>query len=112
MWFFNEREIKAPSMFIVERSFSIIKKRNQETYLVHRKNLSSRLLQLVNLVKEIPESRLGRHRVGSEHSHSVDFGIRIGLRRNLSSDNLEIFLLQTKRRVSIRDHMKERERES
>jgi len=99
-------------MFIVERSFSIIKKRNQETYLVHRKNLSSRLLQLVNLVKEIPESRLGRHRVGSEHSHSVDFGIRIGLRRNLSSDNLEIFLLQTKRRVSIRDHMKERERES
>ena len=62
--------------------------------LVDRKNFSCCLLQLVKLVKKVPKSTLGSHGIRSKHSHSVDLRIGIGLRRNFSSDNLEILLLQ------------------
>lgn len=64
--------------------------------LVDSKNLSSGLLQLVDLMKEIPKSGFRSDGIRGEHSHSVNFGIRILLRWDFTSNNLKIFLLYKK----------------
>ena len=57
---------------------------------VNAENLSGGLLELVDLVKKVPESALSRDRVGSEDTHAEDRGFLVGLGGDLTSDNLEV----------------------
>ena len=51
---------------------------------------------------EIPVTRLGSHRVRGEQSHSVDFGLRIGLRRKSAANDLIVVDLHGNKKLHDR----------
>lgn len=59
-------------------------------HLIDTEDLAGRLLELVELVEEIPEARLGGHVVGREDPHAVDLRLRVLLRRNLAPHDLVV----------------------
>ena len=50
---------------------------------------------------EIPVTRLGSHRVRGEQSHSVDFGLRIGLSRESAANDLIVVNLHHDERLAL-----------
>lgn len=61
------------------------------SYHVECDDLSVRLLDLLQLHEEVPESRFGHNIVGSEDTHAVKFRRGIGLRWQVAANDL-IFL--------------------
>jgi hypothetical protein len=59
------------------------------SYQVDRDDLTSSLLDLAELLEEIPETRLGNDIVGSEESHSEELGDGFLLGRELTADHLK-----------------------
>jgi hypothetical protein len=57
-------------------------------YLVDIDDLTSGLLDLTELLEEVPETRLGNNVVGGEKSHSEELGDGVLLRRKLTTDHL------------------------
>ena len=62
-------------------------------YLVHGEDLTGSLL-LLQSVHEIPVAGLGRHRVGSEQSHSVNLRLRIHLGGQSAANDLVVVNLR------------------
>jgi hypothetical protein len=62
----------------------------QVPYLVDGDDLTSGLLDLAELLEEVPETRLGNDVVRSEKSHSEELGDGFLLRRKLTTDHLSI----------------------
>ena len=63
-------------------------------YLINSKNLTSTLLHLLKSVHEIPITRLGSDGVGSEKTHSVNFGFRVSFGRKSTTNNVIIVNLE------------------
>lgn len=64
------------------------------THQAHRYDLTVGLLDLAELAKEVPESRLGHNIVGRKDAHTVELGGRVGLRGQVTADDL-VFLKTT-----------------
>lgn len=62
--------------------------------LVQADDLTVGLLDLLQLGKEVPEARLGNDLIGSEDSHAVQLGGRVGLGRQMATNDL-VFLKTT-----------------
>ena len=58
------------------------------THLVHRHDLTVGLLDLAELAKEVPETRLGHNIVGRKDAHTVNLGSRLGLGRQVATHDL------------------------
>lgn len=67
---------------------------NHFAYLVQANDLTIGLLDLAQLGQEVPESTLGDHIVGCKDAHPVQLRRRVGIRRQMPSDNL-VFLQAT-----------------
>lgn len=64
------------------------------THLVHRHDLTVGLLDLAELAKEVPESRLGDNLVGRKDAHAVKLRGGVGLAGQVTPDDL-VFLKAT-----------------
>lgn len=64
---------------------------------VQRHNLASRLLDLSQLLQEVPEPGLGNNLVGCEYSHPVQLGSWVAVRWQVTADDL-VFLEATCRK--------------
>ena len=62
----------------------------RNTYFVDSENLTSTLLHLLESVHEIPITRLGSDGVGSEKTHSVNFGFRVSFGRKSTTNDVII----------------------
>ena len=57
-------------------------------YFVDSNNLTSGLLDLAELLQEVPEARLGNNNVGSKNAHTEELRRRLLLGRKLASNHL------------------------
>jgi hypothetical protein len=58
------------------------------THLVERHDLTSRLLDLAELLQKVPETGLGNNGVVGEEAHPVELGGGLSLGRQLAADDL------------------------
>lgn len=77
---------------LVDLQKSAIMQRN--TYLVDSKNFTSTLLHLLKSVHEVPVTGLSSDSVGSEKTHSVNFGFRVSFGRKSTTNNVIIVNLK------------------
>ena len=73
------------SSSIVIKSFT--KAESDSSYLIQRHDLSSTLLNLPQLLQEIPETRLGNNLVVGEETHTVEFWSGVRLRRKTAAND-------------------------
>ena len=77
---------------LVDLQKSAIMQRN--TYFVDSKDFTSTLLHLLESVHEVPVTGLSSDSVGSEKTHSVNFGFRVSFGRKSTTNNVIIVNLQ------------------
>ena len=65
-------------------------------HLVNAQDVTSRLLQLMQTVQQIPETAFRGHSIGSENAHTKDLRVRVRDCGCLAADNLKLANLKTR----------------
>ena len=93
------RVVSQPDTVVLDFGVSLVNLQKsaitqQNSYLVDSKNFTSTLLHLLESVHEVPVTGLSSDSVGSEKTHSVNFGFRVSFGRKSTTNNVIIVNLQ------------------
>ena len=76
------------------------------TYHVHADDLTGGLLDLLQAAQEVPVTGLSNDRIGSEDSHAVEAGGRVGLGGQVAANDLVLLETTCRMLVPVSSHVK------
>ena len=99
------RVVSQPDTVVLDFGVSLVNLQKlamepRNAYLVDSKNFTSTLLHLLESVHEVPITGLSSDSVGSEKTHSVNFGFRVSFGRKSTTNNVIIVNLQNREKTA------------